>query len=575
MVQAIVCFDGAPPRAFRDPCRVLIAKTPADVRGVLDEVDRASHAGLYCVGFVTYEAAPAFDRALTVRPRDSAALPCACFALFDAVHPVPAADLVPPAPAAPTPPTAASWSPDVTTTEYHSAVGAIRSGIGRGDAYQVNYTFRLHASGIDAPTLFRRVLRSRPAYAACLDLGDTIIVSASPELFFQRSGTRVVMRPMKGTAPRGRWLEEDDARAAALASSEKERAENLMIVDLVRNDLGRVAQIGSVRATRLCEVDRNPAATVLQMTSTVEANLRPDVGTFELFAALFPCGSVTGAPKIAAMRQIARLERSPRGIYCGAIGYVAPDGDATFSVAIRTATIRGDRAEYGVGGGITWDSSVTAEYDEAISKSRVLVHESPTFELIETMRLAHGRYVRRERHVQRLARSARYFGWTDPTERVTRALDDFARHTAAPMRVRLQVAPNGLHVELAPFPGCALPPIPLASNPVDSANRFLFHKTTLTRRDSLELFWNERRELTEFTIGNLVLEIDGVRYTPTLDAGLLPGVFREELLERGEIVERRLPVEILTRATRVWLINSLREWVPVQDIKAPPDRAAE
>ena len=230
----------------------------------------------------------------------------------------------------------------------------------------------------DPESLYRRMIAAQGGgYGACIHTGRFEILSASPELFFRRDGVRLTSEPMKGTARRGRWLEEDDRRAEALAASPKERAENVMIVDLIRNDLSRIAEPATVQATRLFDVHRLP--TVLQMTSTVEARVRPDVSTWDIFAALFPCGSVTGAPKIAACRVIADLEDDPRGVYCGAIGHIAPDGTATFSVAIRTLTIdhQTGRAEYGVGGGITWDSAGSAEYDELRAKAAILTDDLP------------------------------------------------------------------------------------------------------------------------------------------------------------------------------------------------------
>jgi para-aminobenzoate synthetase/4-amino-4-deoxychorismate lyase len=541
----ILDFPGVGLRRFAEAREVLVASSREDIRRVLDAVDEATHAGLHAVGFLSY---------------DGASLPFAWFGLFDAPTAIDESTL----PEAGTP---ALWTPDVTHAAYDAAVAEIREGIGRGDYYQLNYTFRMRARDVDPLALFHRLRRAQPgAHCAYFDLGPHAIVSASPELFFSRDGRRIVTRPMKGTAPRGRWCDEDDALAHALATSEKERAENLMIVDLVRNDLGRVAKLGSVNVTRLCDVERWP--TVLQMTSTVEAQVRPDITTSDIFDALFPCGSVTGAPKLSATQAIARLERSPRGIYCGAIGYIEPGGLATFSVAIRTACIDRETgiAEYGVGGGITWDSCASSEYDEAVTKARVLTVDTPSFELVETMRLDDGQYVRLERHLARLSRSAQYFGFARSADAVRLALADVARPGV--WRVRLLVSRSGgFRIEIGDMPKPSNEPlrIGLASTPVTSSDPFLFHKTTHRSiyPEALELLRNERGELTEFTIGNLVLEIDGHRWTPPISAGLLGGVFREELLERGEIAERILHVEDLARASRVWMINSLREWVAV------------
>ncbi len=557
---------------FARPRRLLIARTVPEVRGALRQVQRALDAGLYAAGYLAYEAAPAFDPALTVRePND---LPLAWFGLFDGPSEPP-----------PGPPADESgyrlspWEPETPADTYRARVTAIRESLGRGDAYQVNYTLRLRARLQGDPYALYRHLSAAAgaAYSAYLDLGSHAILSVSPELFFQRRGDHVVTRPMKGTARRGRWLEEDEACAAGLRSSEKDRAENLMIVDLLRNDLGRVAIPGSVRVPQLFALERYP--TLWQMTSTVEARLPECTDLPALFAALFPCGSVTGAPKIAAMRQIAALEDSPRGVYCGAIGWAGPGDRATFSVAIRTAVFHRETGdlEYGVGGGITWDSTPDDEYQEALAKAAVLTARRPAFELLETLRLEEGRYTLLERHLARLDESARYFDVPLCPTRVRDALAAFAATRASGVwRARLLVSLEGaVRVESAEF--SAPPALParvaLARAPVRSDDPFLFHKTTHravydTRRadrpDAFDvLLWNEAGELTEFTTGNLVVEIDGEAWTPPRACGLLAGCLRAELLERGEIRERVLTVADLARATRLWYVNSVRGRLPV------------
>ena len=563
---------------FRDPRRVLAAETLADVQPVLHEVDAEAQRGRHVVGFVAYDAAPAFDSALVAREPSAGLLhmPLAWFGVFDAPELV-RAELSAPAVHG------TKWHERVTRGEFDRAIAHIRESIGRGDVYQVNFTALLDVEVHDDPgALYRRLLAAQgPGYGARIHTGRHEILSASPELFFDRAQSRITTKPMKGTARRGRWSDEDRARSAALASSPKERAENVMIVDLLRNDLGRVAVPGSVAVPALFEVERRP--TVLQMTSTVTATLRDDVRIAELFGALFPCGSVTGAPKVAATQIIALLESAPRGVYCGAIGHVAPGGDATFSVAIRTLTVDHERkcAVYGVGSGITWDSAAATEYDEVVAKAAILTHDLPQFELIETLRFERGRYSRLDRHLARLAASADYFGFdraANIADAGRTALDTHAaRVGAASQRVRLQVSANGaVSIDAESLPPAAASPLPfaLASSPVRKANRFLCHKTTHRsvydrhrheHPDAFDvLLWNEEGELTEFTIGNVVLELDGARVTPPRDCGLLPGVFREELLQLRVIDERVLTRDDLRRATRTWLINSVREWVEVE-----------
>jgi para-aminobenzoate synthetase/4-amino-4-deoxychorismate lyase len=556
---------------FAEPVRVVSTDDPDRVRAALSEVEAEARRGRWAAGFVAYEAAPGLDPALAVRRGGPGPL------LWFGIHDAPAPGAMPSAPAAAR---VAGLAPEVTRAEHVAGVETVRAALGRGDAYQVNLTFRMRGRFEGDPfALYERLRRAQGGgLTACLVIDGRAIVSASPELFFLRQGDRVVVRPMKGTARRGRDVDEDERAAAALARSPKERAENVMIVDLLRNDLGRVARTGSVRVAELFAVERY--RTVLQLTSTVEARAAPAVGLRDLFAALFPCGSVTGAPKIAATRIIAALERSTRGPYCGAIGVVAPGGDAVFNVGIRTLDLDLDRgaAAYGVGGGITWGSSPEREWDEAMAKAAVLDEPADDFELLETLRLWGGVYARLERHLARLAASARYFGFPLELAAVRAALDSESRR--APQegaRVRVLVGRDGRpRTEAAPLPPPARDPLPvaLAREPVDREDRFLFHKTT--RREVYErrraerpdvfdvILSNREGELTELTIGNLVAEIGGELLTPALDAGLLAGTMRAELLDLGEVREAVLLREDLGRARRLWLVNSLRGWVPIR-----------
>ena len=422
-------------------------------------------------------------------------------------------------------------------------------------------------------------------FHALLELDGYTIVSASPELFFRTAHGVIEARPMKGTRPRGRWPAEDRALAEGLRASEKERAENLMIVDLLRSDIGRIAQTGSVEVPRLLEVERY--RTVHQMTSTIRARLRPGTTLTDVLGALFPCGSVTGAPKISTMELIAELEDSPREVYCGAIGLAGPDGDAAFSVPIRTVWIDHARgmAEYGVGSGITWDSTVDAEHAELLAKAAVLEERWPRFRLLETMRLEEGEVRRLERHLARMAASADYFGFAFPEARVRASLETAARrHAGGARRLRLTLGPAGDHrlddepldrvgtpAPVPPGDGPAPAEVTLGAHPVDARQRFLYHKTTLRAPyDALRarhfdaVLWNERGEATEMTLGNLVAEVDGRRVTPPLEAGLLPGCFRAELLERGAVEEGVVTLETLRAAPRLWRINSVREWEEVR-----------
>jgi para-aminobenzoate synthetase/4-amino-4-deoxychorismate lyase len=571
-------FDFSPanrsPVLFRSPVRVVVARTLADVPAAMAAVDEGLRDGLYAAGYVAYEAAPAFDRALTTHAPSAA--PLVYFGLFHSVETASSltgTDL--PAPI--------ELSPELSAADHARGVAAIREAIAEGETYQINYTFRLRAAlnpgGLESLYLHLAGVERVP-YAAFLDLGDWQVLSLSPELFFQLDDGRLVTRPIKGTAPRGRWAEEDVALGDGLRASTKNRAENVMIVDLCRNDLSRVCQVGSVRASALCEVE--PYQTVWQMVSTVEGHARPGIGLADVFGALFPAGSITGAPKSSSMRLIASLEHSPRGVYCGAIGFASPNGHAEFNVAIRTLTVNrvSGAAEYGVGGGITWDSSPADEHAEALSKAACL-EVRPPFGLIETMRLEQGTLVRVERHLARLSESASYFGFVCDLAATRTALDaHIAARGPGLARVRLMLNADGeVLVESHPLDDPAAGPVPfaVASGSIDGRDRFVCHKTT--RRDMYDhhkamhpdvfdvLLWNDRRELTEFTRGNVVVELAGVLWTPSRSGGLLAGVFRGELLAAGTIQERVLTLDELQICTRVWFINSLREWVPVQEAK--------
>ncbi|NOK63966.1 MAG: aminodeoxychorismate synthase component I [Chloroflexi bacterium AL-W] len=557
------------PVCFTNPVQVVAATRVDEVQQVLHLVQRAVDRGCYAAGFVSYEAAPAFDPAFVVQSNNR--LPLAWFGLFEAPTPL-------------FPPTKGAfhlsdWTPDVRESEFADRIAAIRSAIERGDTYQVNYTLRLHAQCKgDDWALYQHLYRAQQAnYCAYLNLGRYRILSVSPELFFRWDGQQLMTRPMKGTMPRGRWPDEDRVYAAQLAVSEKDRAENLMIVDLLRNDIGRVAAIGSVQVPELFTVERYP--TVWQMTSTITAESYPDTTLNDIMTALFPCGSITGAPKISTMQYIATLENSPRDVYCGAIGYIAPGNQTVFNVAIRTMLLdtQTNWAVYGVGSGITWDSTATGEYAEVQTKAALLTEPQPVFELLETLLLDHGTYTLLDRHLQRLSDSSAYFGIPLVLDTIHGSLMRYAQRYQNEMRrVRLLVARDGTpRIESTPYQ--PLPdtpqPVALAYTPISSKDRFLYHKTTHravydTHRSAHTdvfdvLLWNQADELTEFTIGNLVLELDDRRWTPPQHCGLLAGVLRGELIAQGAIHERVLTRADLAQATRIWLINSVRGWVRV------------
>ncbi|NLF23994.1 MAG: aminodeoxychorismate synthase component I [Lentisphaerae bacterium] len=571
--------DGEPRwLAFADPVRVLSSHTPSGVLPLLRQVEEAVAAGLTAAGFLAYEAASAFDPAARTRPAQAAphGLPLAWFGLYRQ------AKLLAALPPAASPPPDLHWTPSESYPAFATRIERIRRAIAEGDTYQVNYTFRLRAAFAGDPWALFLALDAvqQGRYAAWLRLDHRTVCCTSPELFFRLDGDRILCRPMKGTAPRGATPAEDRALRAALRRSLKDQAENVMIVDMMRNDLGRLARPGTVRVPRRFRIE--PYPTVWQMTSDVEAQTR--VGLADLFTALFPCASITGAPKIRTMELIAGLEDGPRGVYTGAIGFVAPGRRAQFNVAIRTVTVdqAAATAEYGTGGGIVWDSRAPSEYAEALAKSRILAAPPAGMCLFETLlwRPRTGWFLLRG-HLRRLAASARLLGFRYDEEDLRRRLEASVTGARSPRRVKLILPRGGPPVvETAPAP---LPPeqpwrVTLARDPVDPDLPLLRHKTTCrglyeaarAGRPGFDdvLLWNTRGELTESTIANLALRIGGRWYTPPLSAGLLPGVFRAHLLRANRVAERTLHVGDLRSAEALALFNSLRGWIPA--LACPP-----
>jgi para-aminobenzoate synthetase/4-amino-4-deoxychorismate lyase len=576
--------NGAGWRVFSRPIETLIARRSTELRGVLESAERAAQSGLTACGFLTYEAAPAFDKVLRTHPAGS--LPLAWFGLFE---PAQISTVRTPGRLVPQGQSFwhSDWQPSVDRKTYEAQVRRIREWISRGDTYQVNYTLRLRAAFTGDPFTYFASLASgtHAGHGAWVDTGRHAICSLSPELFFRLEGEHLEARPMKGTARRGVTTSDDLRISEALSRSAKDRAENVMIVDMVRNDLGRIAKTGAVRVNSLCDVERYPR--VFQMTSTCEASSTADLA--DIFAALYPSASITGAPKVRTMELITAAEDCARGIYTGSIGSIGPGRRAAFNVAIRTVHI--DRqegsAEYGTGGGIVWDSTPSSEFRECLAKALVVTSPDPEFDLLETMRWDPGTgIVLLDRHLQRLADSARYFDRALDLEAVRRRLDLVTRDLvtrdlAEPHRLRLLVDVTGRpNIEILPLSESpSTGRLALAPTPIDPDDRFLYHKTThraVYERAREEcpgaddtLLWNHRGEITESTIANVVVERFGERLTPEVRCGLLPGTMRAELLERGEIREAVIHRDALADAEALFLINSVRGWTPAVLLGAP------
>jgi|WetSurMetagenome_2_1015567.scaffolds.fasta_scaffold00105_4 para-aminobenzoate synthetase / 4-amino-4-deoxychorismate lyase len=563
---------------FAAPVGIIEARQPDDVLHGLQRVEEAVfHRGFYAAGMISYEAAPAFDPALAVIPDGS--FPLLWFGLYDrpSVIDIPKYQNSGSLPVI-------QWSPSVTAEEYSRAFERIKDYIRQGDTYQVNYTFRLlSAFSADPWPYFIRLLSAQgPTYGAYISTGKWTVCSASPELFFTLDGTCIESRPMKGTAARGLTLELDREQADALRASEKNRAENLMIVDMVRNDMGRIAESGSVHVSSLFDIEKYP--TLWQMTSTVRAETSASLT--EIFRAMFPPASITGAPKNRTMRIIAELETTPRRIYCGSIGFIAPDRRAQFNVAIRSLLINKEpgRAEYGVGGGIVWDSDCGMEQLECRTKSLILNVGVGRFSLLETMLWTPGKgYHLLDRHMRRLERSAEYFDISADMMEISRGLMHIAQGLPrSEHRVRLLVANDGrISCEAYPLDlsgAASAKRVVLAGSPVDRANPFLYHKTTNRRiyEDALRtcpgyddvILYNEDLEVTESAIANIVVEIDGALYTPPVSCGLLPGTYREWMLEEKMVMERPITIDELLNSSNVCLVNSVRGLYSVKVLSA-------
>lgn len=578
---------------FTQPLFVLQCRELAAVHALLNEAEHALRTGYYVAGFLAYEAGYAFEKTLPApRLADTPLLRfgvyetpivydhrAQCFECGEAIargiqaqlQALPAAD------------PAAEPQSALHEEEYARAVAAIKSYIARGDTYQVNFTFKLkfplqHC----AAAWYQRLRRAqRVCYAALLSLPEHHMLSFSPELFFRLEDSRLTLRPMKGTARRGRTLAEDEAQREALLRSEKDRAENVMIVDLLRNDAGRIAEIGSVQAPRLFEIERYE--TVLQATSTITARLRSEITITQLLRALFPCGSITGAPKIRTMQIIHELEQEPRGVYTGAIGYFAPQRKAVFSVAIRTLVVdqKSGHAEMGIGSGVVWDSESEAEYRECLLKARFLTEPHEEFQLLETLRWERARgFALLRAHLQRVQNSAAYFDFEYKEEEMLDGLQLAAQRgerehaNANALRVRLKLQRNGkCEAEASPLENLPEPvSIGFAQARTHSQDRFLFHKTT--RREFYEkelahaqargwfdaIFMNERGELTEGCRSNVIIKHRGEYFTPPLDCGVLPGVYRAHVLatQALPVREKIFFREELENAEEVWVCNALR-----------------
>jgi len=562
---------------FSKAHKIVSTKNIGDVLDVLREVEiLVNQQNWYAAGFISYESAPAFDKKLRVL--NSEQFPLIWFGLYPEPKIIETSEVyrntskLGDAQEDLRGLNAFHWKPTIEQEVYNTSIEKIKEHIANGKTYQVNYTMRLQSDfRTDTWNFFQQLAQNQNKYAAYINTEEYAICSASPELFFQLDGEMITSRPMKGTVKRGRTTSEDKAQMMWLENSEKNRAENVMIVDMIRNDLGRIAEISSVHVPKLFEIETYP--TLFQMTSTVQAKTKASLT--EIFSALFPCASITGAPKVSTMKIISELETTPRKIYTGSIGFIAPNRKAQFNVAIRTAIVDKENqlAEYGVGGGIVWDSEIADEYNEAILKARVLAKPYQEFSLLETILWVPSEgYFLLDKHLARMADSAKYFNFLFSEQEFINLLDEIKTKFTSPQRLRVLLNSAGeLKYETKDYVNEEKTfKVKLAEKPINSADIFYFHKTTNRGMyptkagfDDILLF-NEKDELTEFTIGNLVVKMNGELFTPPVSCGLLSGTFRAQLVESGQVVERTIVKNELKQIQEIHLINSVRKWVKVE-----------
>ena len=565
-------------RLFTQPVEILRAETEHEVTIALTHLREWVDAGAHVAGFIGYEAGFVLEPALSTqehKERPVAAPPMLWFARFARCERIAAdavPDLLPDADGA----ALIGPHPAIDFPEYSCRIDRVLEHIRAGDIYQANLTFnatvRVIGSPLAAYARLRR--RGRAGYGGVVHTGEHWLLSLSPELFFSLKGGQLMARPMKGTAQRSADPEFDVRSSTDLSSDPKQRAENLMIVDLLRNDLSRIAVAGSVKVPELFRVESYP--TVHQMVSSVSATLTQGSNAIDVIERIFPCGSITGAPKISAMRVIGSVEDDARGIYTGAIGFFGPDGEAAFNVAIRTLALRAGEtcATLGLGSGIVADSTAGAEWQECLAKGEFVRSAGPQFDLIETMMFdPMDGIVRLDGHIARLSASAREFGYGFDRHEARNRLQHATFRLRGPARVRLRLSPRGsMVVETGPLPlAPATTPVPatLVPLPVDAGDLRLRHKTSNRR------FYDDARKgqpafeviftlpdgsVTEGSFTNLFVERDGALLTPPAHIGLLPGVLRQSLIDEGRAREARLTAEDLSGGFLIG--NSLRGLIP-------------
>jgi para-aminobenzoate synthetase/4-amino-4-deoxychorismate lyase len=572
---------------FRDPVAIIKTRRLHQVESMLAAVDDFVEQGYYAAGFITFEAGFAFIPRLKKLLKDyKSNLPLVWLGIFKQPriwdHPLLSAESLKDIPLDGEARLKGLIKYKMDLSAYQKKINRIKKYIGQGHSYQINFTWNTHFSFSGSPLAFyNKIKHLQPvSYAAYIDTGRHCILSFSPELFFRKIGDKLTTKPMKGTIRRGKHPAEDNQLRQQLFTSEKNRAENLMIVDLLRNDLGRICEPGSVTVDKLYEIESY--TTLFQMTSTITGRLKPGTRYFEIFKSLFPCGSVTGAPKIRSMEIIRQMENEDRGVYTGAIGYISPDDKAVFNVAIRTPVIYNHCGTMGIGSGIIWDSDPALEYKECLLKMDFLAKGKKDFQIYESMLWERGEYFLLDYHRERMTQSARFFSFKFAAANFYKTLSDNTQKLDHNLRYKVKILVNqhgnfNVKNEEIADSHQSNRLIALAKQNVQADDIFLYHKTT--RRDLYDrllkagrtkglwdvIFRNERGEITEGCRSNIFIKEKGKMLTPPVSSGLLAGTMRRHILETDPQAEEAVITEDRLRAAeQIFMCNSVRKIVSVK-----------
>jgi para-aminobenzoate synthetase/4-amino-4-deoxychorismate lyase len=578
---------------FSDPIQIISATSFPELNTALTAISDLQAQGYYLAGYLSYDAGLMLDAPISTRHTQN--VPLLWLGVYNTVLKTDYADAC--IPTYEETELITDEHLNISDEEYLASVTRIKEYIAAGDVYQVNYTCKLlFRNAGTAMGLFSRLRRAHPVcHSAYINTGNFQVISLSPELFMRRTGDRLQTRPMKGTTKRGLSYEEDIISGQFLQQDVKNRAENVMIVDLMRNDIGRVCKYGSVSVPEIFQIESYRS--LLQMTSEVEGTLKDGISSCDILESVLPAGSITGAPKIRSMQIIDQLESTSRGVYCGSIGMFQPGGDFLLNVAIRTIIQRGETCEMGIGSGIVADSDPHSELKETLLKGSFLKMTPVDFQLLETFAYQKDRgYLFLDEHLTRMQNSAAYFGWKFDQPCIRKSLINMAEEhiehelQSKCARVRLLVSISGeLHIEWASLDSVAITPIKLllAKRQTNSDDVFLYHKTTkreLYDQDLHQvrkagyfdvLYTNQRDELTECSITNILIEIDSKWYTPPIACGLLPGIWRQNAIAQGRVTERIITHDDLSSATRVAICNSVRGEIEVTSIEVDAESAAK